>query len=154
MLPPEVLTFRPSPIINYDLPENFDDFVHRVGRTGRVGRQGWATSLYSTSGPYANTKILGGLLGLLEGNGQEIPAFLKREAAMHGVNSQKGGGKKRFGGMDARGGKSWSATVGGFGIKRGGGPSGPPGKKTKKMCPKFMLIGSCKWGAECYDSHG
>ena len=31
-------------VINFDLPENIDDYVHRIGRTGRVGREGWATS--------------------------------------------------------------------------------------------------------------
>jgi len=31
-------------VINYDLPENPDDYVHRVGRTGRAGQQGHAIS--------------------------------------------------------------------------------------------------------------
>jgi ATP-dependent RNA helicase DeaD len=34
-----------SHIINYDIPELSDDYVHRVGRTGRMGRQGIAFSL-------------------------------------------------------------------------------------------------------------
>ena len=29
-----------SHIINYDIPEFCDDYVHRVGRTGRMGREG------------------------------------------------------------------------------------------------------------------
>lgn len=29
-------------VINYDLPDNLDDYVHRVGRTGRAGRSGQA----------------------------------------------------------------------------------------------------------------
>jgi len=33
-----------SHIINYDIPELSDDYVHRVGRTGRMGRQGVAFS--------------------------------------------------------------------------------------------------------------
>ena len=33
-----------SHIINYDLPELSDDYVHRVGRTGRAGVQGRAIS--------------------------------------------------------------------------------------------------------------
>ncbi len=31
-----------SHIINYDLPQDCDDYVHRVGRTGRMGRDGVA----------------------------------------------------------------------------------------------------------------
>jgi len=31
-----------SHIINYDIPEFCDDYVHRVGRTGRMGREGVA----------------------------------------------------------------------------------------------------------------
>ncbi len=34
-----------SHIINYDIPELSDDYVHRVGRTGRMGRDGVAYSL-------------------------------------------------------------------------------------------------------------
>jgi ATP-dependent RNA helicase DeaD len=33
-----------SHIINYDLPQFSDDYVHRVGRTGRMGREGVAYS--------------------------------------------------------------------------------------------------------------
>lgn len=31
-------------VVNYDLPENAEDYVHRVGRTGRAGKQGRAIS--------------------------------------------------------------------------------------------------------------
>jgi ATP-dependent RNA helicase DeaD len=34
-----------SHIINYDIPELSDDYVHRVGRTGRMGKQGVAFSM-------------------------------------------------------------------------------------------------------------
>ncbi|VDM71802.1 unnamed protein product [Strongylus vulgaris] len=33
-------------VINYDLPTNGEDYVHRIGRTGRVGNPGRATSFY------------------------------------------------------------------------------------------------------------
>ncbi len=36
-----------SHIINYDIPEFSDDYVHRVGRTGRMGREGVAYSFVS-----------------------------------------------------------------------------------------------------------
>lgn len=31
-------------VINYDLPDNSEDYVHRIGRTGRAGREGKAIS--------------------------------------------------------------------------------------------------------------
>lgn len=33
-----------SVVINYDLPDNSEDYVHRIGRTGRAGRSGKAIS--------------------------------------------------------------------------------------------------------------
>lgn len=29
-------------VINYDAPESYDDYIHRIGRTGRVGKHGFA----------------------------------------------------------------------------------------------------------------
>ena len=29
-------------VINYDAPESYDDYVHRIGRTGRAGKKGVA----------------------------------------------------------------------------------------------------------------
>merc|ERR1719183_987616 len=93
-------------VINYDLPEKLDDYVHRIGRTGRVGRDGYATSLFNPEGPHNNFKILGGLLGILVDAGQEIPPTLQQLADQNGVRVQtKGKGKDQsFGGSDARGG--------------------------------------------------
>ena len=39
---------RISHVINYDLPQDNDAYVHRIGRTGRAGRQGDAISLIYT----------------------------------------------------------------------------------------------------------
>jgi ATP-dependent RNA helicase RhlE len=33
-------------VINYDLPEVAENFIHRVGRTGRAGRRGMASTLF------------------------------------------------------------------------------------------------------------
>ncbi len=37
-----------SHIINYDIPQSSDDYVHRVGRTGRMGREGVAYTFVTT----------------------------------------------------------------------------------------------------------
>jgi ATP-dependent RNA helicase DDX3X len=34
-------------VINFDLPSNIDDYVHRIGRTGRCGKEGIATGFFS-----------------------------------------------------------------------------------------------------------
>lgn len=36
-------------VVNYDLPHNAEDYVHRIGRTGRAGASGEALSLVSES---------------------------------------------------------------------------------------------------------
>jgi ATP-dependent RNA helicase DeaD len=39
-------------VINYDLPADAEDYVHRIGRTGRAGRPGRAVTLVSGGGIY------------------------------------------------------------------------------------------------------
>jgi len=34
-------------VINYDEPANYDDYIHRIGRTGRVGKKGFALTFVS-----------------------------------------------------------------------------------------------------------
>ncbi|KIY96932.1 ATP-dependent RNA helicase [Monoraphidium neglectum] len=34
-------------VINYDLPKDIDDYVHRIGRTGRAGKKGLATAFFT-----------------------------------------------------------------------------------------------------------
>lgn len=31
-----------SHITNYDMPQSYDDYIHRIGRTGRAGKKGFA----------------------------------------------------------------------------------------------------------------
>ena len=39
-------------VVNYDLPYDAEDYVHRIGRTGRAGRKGKAITLVSGAGIY------------------------------------------------------------------------------------------------------
>jgi ATP-dependent RNA helicase DeaD len=46
-----------SHIINYDMPSDSDDYVHRVGRTGRMGREGVAFTFVTPDEGAELTKI-------------------------------------------------------------------------------------------------
>ena len=35
-------------IVNYDVPQNFDDYIHRIGRTARAGNAGFAFTLVTS----------------------------------------------------------------------------------------------------------
>ncbi|KAF9944056.1 hypothetical protein BGZ65_012704, partial [Modicella reniformis] len=59
-------------IINFDLCDDIDEYVHRIGRTARAGNPGLATTFY-TDGDYVIAPQLTKLL--LECN-QEVPEFL------------------------------------------------------------------------------
>jgi ATP-dependent RNA helicase DeaD len=39
-------------VVNYDLPYDAEDYVHRIGRTGRAGRRGRAVTLVTGAGIY------------------------------------------------------------------------------------------------------
>jgi len=46
-----------SHIINYDIPQSSDDYVHRVGRTGRMGREGIAFTFVTSEQGTELTRI-------------------------------------------------------------------------------------------------
>ncbi len=46
-----------SHVINYDIPDNAEDYVHRVGRTGRMGAAGKAFTFVSSSEGEQLTKV-------------------------------------------------------------------------------------------------
>lgn len=49
-------------VVNYDLPKEIDEYVHRIGRTGRCGNLGAATSFFD---PESNGDLARGLLQCL-----------------------------------------------------------------------------------------
>jgi len=63
-------------VINYDLPGDIDDYVHRIGRTGRVGNIGKATSFFNDK----NSNIARPLMKLIQEAKQVVPDFLTRAA--------------------------------------------------------------------------
>lgn len=57
-----------SLVINYDTPQNIDDYVHRIGRTGRAGNTGVAISFINES----NKPIANDLYDLLAENSRRV----------------------------------------------------------------------------------
>jgi ATP-dependent RNA helicase DDX5/DBP2 len=55
-------------VINMDLPRQFEDYVHRIGRTGRAGNTGRATSMYTDRDSYVVAQIKHAISQLEKGN--------------------------------------------------------------------------------------
>ena len=66
-----------SHIINYDIPQFCDDYVHRVGRTGRMGREGVAFTFVTPEEGNELTRIEMRINRLLKRD--EIPGFVALE---------------------------------------------------------------------------
>ena len=64
-------------VVNYDLPQAAEDFIHRVGRTGRAGADGVA-STFATSAERADVRNIERLLKVKLVK-VEVPAGLARE---------------------------------------------------------------------------
>ncbi|OZJ06962.1 ATP-dependent RNA helicase ded1 [Bifiguratus adelaidae] len=61
-------------VINYDLPTDIDDYVHRIGRTGRAGNTGQATAFFNRG----NKGVGRDLLDILKEANQEVPGWLEQ----------------------------------------------------------------------------
>lgn len=44
-------------VINYDMPESVDTYIHRIGRTGRAGKEGTAVSFVTSEEKYLITEF-------------------------------------------------------------------------------------------------
>jgi ATP-dependent RNA helicase DDX3X len=129
-------------VINYDLPTDIDDYVHRIGRTGRAGNTGLSTAFFNRG----NRGIVRDLIDLLKEAHQECPAFLENIAREgSGFGGGRGGGRGRGGGgrgasstRDMRrgggGGAGGAPSYGGGGGGFGGPPSSGYGKPDLFSC--------------------
>ncbi|KAJ0787453.1 putative RNA helicase [Helianthus annuus] len=105
-------------VVNFDLPNDIDDYVHRIGRTGRAGKSGLATAFFNDN----NASMARPLSDLMQEANQEVPAWLARYAARAsygGGKNRRGGG--RFGGRDFRRDSNFNRGGGGGGDYYGGG---------------------------------
>ena len=62
-------------VINFDMPEEIENYIHRIGRTGRCGKTGVATTFINGS---VDDSVLLDLKGVLREAKQHIPPVLER----------------------------------------------------------------------------
>lgn len=51
-------------VLNYDYPNNSEDYIHRIGRTGRAGQKGTAITFFTTDSEFAPPRRASGALSL------------------------------------------------------------------------------------------
>ena len=123
-------------VVNYDLPSDIDDYVHRIGRTGRAGNIGIATAFFNRN----NRNVAKGLTDILSEANQEVPDFLNKISRESLGRVPRGGGPVRGGtrsgpsrdfrrngfgsGSSNSWGSSWSSGGGGNGYSSYGNRGG------------------------------
>ena len=75
-------------VINYDMPNNIEDYVHRIGRTGRAGAKGTAYTFFTRD----NSKLAKPLIQILDEAKQEVDPRLRDFASQGGYQ-----GSSRYG---------------------------------------------------------
>jgi len=91
-------------VINFDLPSDVEEYVHRIGRTGRMGNLGLATSFFNDK----NRNLVKELVELIIESNQELPSWLEAlamESRSYGPGSNRRGppkGRGNFGSRDYR----------------------------------------------------
>mmetsp|Transcript_116710 Transcript_116710/g.330145 ORF Transcript_116710/g.330145 Transcript_116710/m.330145 type:complete len:638 (+) Transcript_116710:98-2011(+) len=78
-------------VINFDMPKEIENYVHRIGRTGRCGRTGVATTFVNKN---QEETILLDLKALLLEAGQNVPPFLNSLDSVADHNVKEIGGVK------------------------------------------------------------
>jgi superfamily II DNA/RNA helicase len=74
-------------VFNYDVPNNADSYVHRIGRTGRASEKGMAITLATNK----DKKYLQAVEELI---GEEIPELSKTKDVIKDTNQKKSSDKK------------------------------------------------------------
>ncbi|XP_068157574.1 ATP-dependent RNA helicase p62 isoform X1 [Drosophila tropicalis] len=95
-------------VINFDYPQNSEDYIHRIGRTGRSNTKGTSFAFFTKN----NAKQAKALVDVLREANQEINPALENLARNSRYDG--GGGRSRYGGGGGGGGR-----FGGGGFKKG-----------------------------------
>jgi ATP-dependent RNA helicase RhlE len=135
-------------VVNYELPNVPEDYVHRIGRTGRAAATGEALSLVCVD----EHKLLRDIERLLKREvprmalpGYEVDPSIPAEPIVNGRQQQRGGGRGNGGGQgqgQRRGGNGSSAPSDRSGAPRrsgkphGDGAAKPAGANGRRRPPR------------------
>ena len=73
-------------VVNFDMPNQVEDYVHRIGRTGRAGNRGTAYTFFTAD----NSKLAAELIKVLQEAKQEVNPKLHEFAnSSRGMQSRK-----------------------------------------------------------------
>jgi superfamily II DNA/RNA helicase len=116
-------------VINFDLPYNAEDYVHRIGRTGRAGASGDAISVYSDK----DERLLVDIEKLIKQTitRAEVPGFTPAAGARAREASERAPERR------ARRTEGDAAPARGPERERSARPSGPMGRR-EKIDPWFL----------------
>ena len=81
-------------IINYDIPNSKEDYIHRIGRSGRMGNKGMSISFIDD----LNNLVLKDIIVLLNKNNIDIPNWMKNinfDNSVNNINLKKKNKKKK-----------------------------------------------------------
>ena len=85
-------------VVNFDLPDEIDEYIHRIGRTGRIGNKGKAISFFARD---KDENLARALVKILAESEQVVPDWLEEvaETALGTGYGPKGG---KYGAKDTR----------------------------------------------------
>ncbi len=79
-------------VVNFDMPNDMENYVHRIGRTGRAGKKGDAVSFFVSE---KNGRLAKDLLEILNRTQQIVPPELQALASFNPGRVGGGGGRGR-----------------------------------------------------------
>jgi ATP-dependent RNA helicase DDX52/ROK1 len=59
-------------VINYDFPQSTASYIHRIGRTGRAGREGWAYTFFTED----DSELLRSVANVMSISGCDVPEWM------------------------------------------------------------------------------
>lgn len=75
-----------SVVVNYDLPDDVETYVHRIGRTGRKQNKGHAYSFFIDQD---KNSLARGMIEIMRESGNEVPAELEEIASQRHAPRQR-----------------------------------------------------------------